>query len=72
MNGNIATQRLVALFLLGLLAFGFPLLSLFSLPRLLFGVPVLYLYLFGLWLAIIVAAGWLLEGGGRGDESVVD
>jgi hypothetical protein len=68
MNGNALSQRLVALFVLGLLAFGYPLLSLFSVPRLLFGVPLLYLYLFGAWLLVIVVAAWLLERGrdGRG------
>ncbi|RLA36219.1 MAG: hypothetical protein DRR03_04485 [Gammaproteobacteria bacterium] len=61
MNSSTTSQRLVALFLLGALAFGYPLLSLFSVPKLLFGVPLLYLYLFGTWLLIIVCAGWLLE-----------
>ena len=67
MNGNAISQRLVALFLFGLLAFGYPLLSLFSQPRLLFGVPLLYLYLFGTWLLIIICAGWLLERGHSSD-----
>ena len=64
MNANLLHQRLVALFVVGLLLFGYPLLSLFSVPRLVFGVPLLYLYLFGAWLLIIVAAAWLLERGG--------
>ncbi len=63
MNASLLHQRLVALFVVGLLLFGYPLLSLFSVPRLLFGVPLLYLYLFGAWLLIIVVAAWLLEGG---------
>jgi hypothetical protein len=67
MNGSTISQRLVALFLLGLLLFGYPLVSLFSVPRLLFGVPVLYLYLFGVWLAIIACAGWMLERWRSGD-----
>ncbi len=67
MNGSLLGQRLVALFVLGLLVFGYPLLSLVSTPRLLFGVPLLYLYLFGTWLAIIVCAGVLLERRGERD-----
>ena len=64
MNASLLHQRLIALFVVGLLAFGYPLLSLFSVPRLVFGVPLLYLYLFGAWLLIIFAAAWLLERGG--------
>ncbi len=64
MNSSTLSQRLVALFLVGLLLFGYPLLSLFSAPRLVFGVPLLYLYLFGAWLLIIAAAAWLFERGG--------
>jgi O-antigen/teichoic acid export membrane protein len=69
LNGSLNTQRLVALFLVGLVVFGYPLLSLFSVPKLLLGVPVLYLYLFGAWLAIIAAACWLLEGVGHHDDN---
>jgi hypothetical protein len=47
-------SRLVALFLAGVLAFGYPLLSLFNVPETVFGVPVLYAYLFGSW-AILIA-----------------
>ena len=63
MNGNLLSQRLVALFVVGVLLFGYPLMSLFSVPRLVFGVPLLYLYLFGAWLLIIAAAAWLFERG---------
>lgn len=72
MSHSAIGQRLVALFVLGLLLFGYPLVSLFSAPRLLLGVPVLYLYLFGAWLTIIACAGWLLERGHGGDASSGD
>lgn len=50
-------QRLIALFVLGLLLFNYPLLSLFSVDALLLGVPVLYLYLFSAWGGFV----WLLS-----------
>lgn len=68
MNHDLIAQRLVALFVLGALAFGYPLLTLFSAPRLLFGVPLLYLYLFGAWLVVIGLAAWLLERIDRTDD----
>lgn len=45
--------RLIALFLLGMILFNYPILSLFNRDILLFGIPVLYLFLFFLWLAFI-------------------
>ena len=54
MTGN----RLLALFLLGALAFSPPLLKIFAVDDLVLGVPVLFLYLFGAWglLIALVAA----------------
>jgi hypothetical protein len=54
---NERTERLVALFLLGLLLFGSPLVAPFNAPRLVLGVPLLYLYLFVAWAAVILLAG---------------
>jgi len=67
MNHDLFAQRLVALFVLGALAFGYPLLTLFSAPRLLFGVPLLSLHLLGAWLAVIALAAWLMRHVGRAD-----
>ena len=47
-------QRLIGLFLLGVLLFNFPLLYLFNQPLLILGIPILYLYLFIAWTLIIV------------------
>lgn len=47
-------ERLVALAVLGIAAFNYPLLDLFGAPRLIDGVPLLYLYLFSVWILIIV------------------
>jgi hypothetical protein len=53
---NARNERLVALFLLGLLLFNYPLLTLFNVPRIVLGVPLLYLYLFAAWAAVILIA----------------
>ena len=47
-------QRLIGLFLVGVLLFNFPLLYLFNQPLLILGIPILYLYLFIAWALIIV------------------
>lgn len=47
-------QRLLALFLLFLLLFNYPLLSTVNKPVLAGGMPLLYLYLFGCWLLMII------------------
>ncbi|MGD9310156.1 MAG: hypothetical protein PVG51_13505 [Desulfosarcina sp.] len=47
-------QRLIGLFLVGVLLFNFPLLYLFNQPLLIVGIPILYLYLFTAWALIIV------------------
>lgn len=44
---------MMALFLLGALAFNAPMLSIFSVRGMLFGIPVLYVYLFVAWAALI-------------------
>lgn len=54
-------QRLVALFLLGVLLFNYPLLSLFAGGGQLFGIPVLHLYLFSAWAALIGLMALIVE-----------
>lgn len=56
-------ERLVALFLLGVIAFSPPLLTVFNVPTRVAGVPGLYLYLFAAWLVIIVLAAVAVERG---------
>jgi hypothetical protein len=46
-------QRFVALCMLGLVLFNYPVLALFNVPGTLLGVPVLYAYLFIAWAALI-------------------
>jgi len=47
-------ERTAGLFLLGLLALNYPLVSLFSTALMPFGVPLLYLYLLTCWLLLII------------------
>jgi hypothetical protein len=53
--------RLVCVFLLGGLAFNFPLIALFNVNGTLLGVPVLYAYLFAAWLMVIVLVALVME-----------
>jgi hypothetical protein len=46
-------QRFVALCMLGMVLFNFPILAIFNVPGTLLGVPVLYAYLFVAWAALI-------------------
>jgi hypothetical protein len=46
-------QRCVALCMLGMVLFNFPVLALFNVPASLLGVPVLYAYIFAAWAALI-------------------
>jgi hypothetical protein len=47
-------QRLVGIFLLGLVLFNFPLLALFNVGTAVFGIPVLFAYLFLAWAGLIL------------------
>jgi hypothetical protein len=55
------TARVVAVFLVGCLAFGYPLLALFNVPATALGVPVLYLYVVGAWAALILLILWAVS-----------
>lgn len=55
------SERTAALFLLGALVFNPPLLGIFNLPAMVFGVPLLYVWLFGAWVALVVALGLAIE-----------
>lgn len=45
--------RLVAMFLVGLLLFNYPILSLFNVDRTVMGIPLLFLYIFLVWFLLI-------------------
>ena len=46
-------QRFVALCMLGIVLFNYPVLALFNVPETVFGIPVLYAYIFIAWAALI-------------------
>ena len=62
-RATLLRQRLLTLFLLALLAFFSPLVAQFESVRAWLGIPALYLYLFGVWAAVIAAAAWLVSRG---------
>jgi hypothetical protein len=51
---GIRGQRLICIFLLGVVLFNFPILALFNVGATVFGVPVLFAYLFLAWAALIL------------------
>ncbi len=59
----LTRQRLVGVFLTGLLLLYSPALTLFDRAAELGGFPVSYLYLFGVWLLLIVLAAITVEVG---------
>ena len=63
MKGSGKTgDRIVALFLLGVLALNAPILSLFSSEGTVFGAPILYLYLFTAWATLILLMALTTRG----------
>jgi hypothetical protein len=56
------SQRFVALCMLGMVLFNFPVLALFNVGGTLFGVPVLYAYIFAAWAALIALMALAAEG----------
>ena len=56
-------QRFVALCMLGMLLFNYPILALFNVSGALLGVPVLYVYMFVAWAALIALMAWIAESG---------
>jgi hypothetical protein len=64
MSDETRSQRFVALCMLGLLSFNYPILALFNVPGTLLGVPVLYAYIFIAWAALIASMWWLAESDG--------
>lgn len=62
MNRRLLTgERLVAVFLAGLVLFNYPLLSLFDGGKAVFGIPLLYVYVFVVWAGLIALMAWIIE-----------
>lgn len=60
-KATLTGQRLVALFVLGWVMLNYPLLSVFNVHSAWLGIPVLYLYVFGVWAAVIALMAWIAE-----------
>jgi hypothetical protein len=60
-RSTIKSQRLVVLFLLGVLLFNYPLLALFNHAGEALGIPVLYAYIFAAWALLIGLLALVLE-----------
>lgn len=65
-------ERLIALTIVSVLAFNYPLLSLFNYPILVLGIPLLYLYLFCVWAIFIALVAWILESQSRRTKGDAD
>ena len=65
-------ERLVALFLLGLLLFLPPLLLVFNRPDRVIGIPALYLYIFVAWAGLIALSALISARIGREAEAPAD
>ncbi|MCC6609998.1 MAG: hypothetical protein IT515_10055 [Burkholderiales bacterium] len=63
-NRKRTSQRFVALCMLGVLLFNYPILALFNVPGTLFGVPVLYAYMFIAWGALIALTALVVRADG--------
>ena len=61
MRNAAVGDRLIALFLLGVLLLTPPMMAIFNVPRLLFGIPLLYLYLFGTWILLVALVALALR-----------
>ena len=58
---DIARERWIALFFLGVAAFSPPLLQIFSADNAVFGIPILYVYMFAAWGVIVAFMAWIAE-----------
>ena len=57
------SERFVALCMLGIVLFNYPILALFNVSGTFFGVPVLYAYIVLAWIALIGLMAWVAESG---------
>lgn len=60
-KATLTGQRLVALFLFGCVVVNYPVLAIFDVQASVAGIPVLYLYVFGVWAALIALMAWIIE-----------
>jgi hypothetical protein len=60
-QSTVKSQRLAALFLLGVVLFNYPVLALFNRAADVLGIPVLYAFIFGAWAALIGLLALIVE-----------
>ncbi|MGF1548596.1 MAG: hypothetical protein ACFCUG_14850 [Thiotrichales bacterium] len=58
---GIVSERLLALFFVGLALLNFPLLALWDHDAVVFGVPLFPAGLFLVWMALIAMLAWMME-----------
>ena len=61
MSEETRSQRFVALCMLGLLLFNYPILALFNVSGTFFGIPILYAYIFIAWAALIALMALVID-----------
>jgi hypothetical protein len=61
MRGSDTGDRLIALFLLGVLALSPPLLAVFRAEAFVFGLPLLFFYVFAAWAVLIGLLAFIIE-----------
>ena len=60
MNASVSkSQRFIALCMLGMLLFNYPILALFNVTGTVLGVPLLYAYIFVAWAALIAMMAYV-------------
>jgi len=64
-KNTLSGQRLVAVFLAGLILFNYPVLSLFDRFAVIAGIPLVFAYLFAAWAALIALMAWVVERRGE-------
>jgi len=58
---KVKAQRLVALCVLGVLLFNYPMLALFNVAATVFGIPILYAYIFSAWTLLTAGMAYVVE-----------
>jgi hypothetical protein len=67
---GLTHERLIAVFLFGVLLFTPPFIGIFNNPQLIFGIPNLYLYLFTAWMLLILLMAVVIESSDANETPV--
>ncbi len=66
---GVTRERLVALFLFGMILFIPPFINIFNTPTRILGIPALYLYLFSAWMLLIALLVLVIERPDADDDA---